>query len=89
MAEIDDEYKIDFDTGAPYLPFEQLLAVLPVASAVTTSPPAYRNLMTSKHSPLAPFFPDDFEIDMNFSTVPWGGIALLPFIDEKVLKKTV
>ena len=88
MAEIEDDYEIRFELGEPYLPYEQLLAVLPIASS-NCLPVAYRNLMLKESSPLHKYYPLEFEIDMNFSTVPWGGVALLPWINEKLLKRAV
>ena len=36
---------------------------------------------------LAPYFPDDFDIDLNGKTLAWEAICLIPFCDEtKFLK---
>lgn len=32
---------------------------------------------------LAPFFPADFEIDLNGRALPWEAATLIPFVDEK------
>lgn len=47
-------------------------------------PEAYRPLMTSNER-CKEFYPTDFEIDMEGTKVSWGGVTLLPFINEKVL----
>ena len=80
------QFEIEFEMGEPFYPFEQLLAVLPIASA-SCLPSVYRKLMTDKNSIICDMYPTDFEIDMNWATVPWEGIALLPFIDAKKLRQ--
>jgi len=72
-----------FDLGDPFLPFQQLLGVLPPASS-TLLPEAYRHLMESPSSPIADFYHTTFEVDSEGRT-PWEGIALLPFIEESRL----
>ena len=48
--------------GKPFRPFQQLLGVLPVASAHAL-PPMYRALMIESASPLREYYPEDFKID--------------------------
>lgn len=81
------DIKIEFSLGVPFKPIEQLLGVLPPASAKFL-PAAYRDLM-AVDSAVADFYPRDFDIDMNGKRSPWEGIALIPFIDEKRLLKAV
>lgn len=81
---IKNELKITFDMGRLFAPFEQLLAVLPSASAALV-PKTYRHLLESSESPLKKYYPDQFEVDMEGVTVPWGGVALIPFIEEERL----
>ncbi|XP_018800269.1 PREDICTED: 5'-3' exoribonuclease 1 [Bactrocera latifrons] len=78
------DYKIKFNLGEPFLPFEQLLAVLPAASK-DLLPAAYRELMTSTSSELLEFYPKDFETDLNGKKHEWEAVVLIPFIDEKRL----
>lgn len=78
------DYKIKFNLGEPFLPFEQLLAVLPAASKELL-PAAYHELMTSATSELREFYPKDFETDLNGKKHDWEAIVLIPFIDEKRL----
>jgi len=65
----------------PFHPFEQLLAVLPPASAQFV-PHAYARLMCESDSPIADFYPEDFEVDLNGKKFEWQGVAILPFIEE-------
>ena len=69
-------------SGRPLTPLMQLLAVLPRQSA-TLLPGAYKDLAFSDASPLAKYFPPDFELDPNGKRNAWEAVALLPFIDEK------
>ncbi|ETO14496.1 hypothetical protein RFI_22856 [Reticulomyxa filosa] len=82
------EFTCEFTLDAPFSPFEQLLAVLPIASA-RLLPQPFRKLMTLPMSPIAGMYPVSFTIDMDYATAPWEGIALLPFIDHLKLKKAV
>lgn len=82
------DQKVEFEEGTPFLPFEQLMSVLPAASGHTL-PPIFRPLMSSPDSPIIDFYPTDFAIDMNGKTRSWQGISLLPFIDEKRLLENV
>jgi hypothetical protein len=48
---------VSFTRGRPFRPFEQLLAVLPSASASLLAP-AYQWLMTQPNSPIVDFYPE-------------------------------
>ncbi|ETV94821.1 hypothetical protein H310_11488 [Aphanomyces invadans] len=76
--------RIEFDMGAPFLPFQQLLSTLPPTSA-SLVPPAYQHLMVDPTSPIAHFYPIQFDIDMNGKRNEWEGVNLLPFIDASLL----
>lgn len=80
--------KIQFDMGKPFLPFEQLLAVLPAASR-TLLPEAYQDLFVSPQSEILHFYPQDFETDLNGKKNEWEALVLIPFIDEKLLLRTM
>eukprot|EP00002_Diphylleia_rotans_P024222 TRINITY_DN4774_c0_g2_i1.p1 TRINITY_DN4774_c0_g2~~TRINITY_DN4774_c0_g2_i1.p1 ORF type:complete len:1304 (-),score=205.90 TRINITY_DN4774_c0_g2_i1:701-4612(-) len=71
---------IAFEKGIAVLPFKQLLAVLPPFSAKLLPAP-YRKLMCDKESPLAVYYPKDFEVDMNGKKNEWEGVVIIPFID--------
>lgn len=77
-------YNVKFNLGKPFLPFQQLLGVLPAASSACL-PEAYRILMTSPDSPIIDFYPKEFSIDMTGKKNPWEGVVLVPFIDQKRL----
>lgn len=70
--------------GKPFLPFQQLLAVLPAAS-IDLLPKAYHTLMTDSNSSLIEYYPVDFETDLNGKKQEWEAVVLIPFIDETKL----
>ena len=45
--------------------------------------------MESPDSPLYEYYPLEFKIDMNGKRHAWQGVAVLPFIDEKVFLPAV
>ena len=52
-----------FTLGRPFLPFQQLLGVLPPLSSALLPPP-YRTLMTNPASPVYEFFQEEIKLDM-------------------------
>ncbi|XP_059358130.1 5'-3' exoribonuclease 1 isoform X1 [Carassius carassius] len=76
--------KLTFDLGRPFMPFEQLLGVLPSASKELL-PQCYQHLMTSPGSPIVEYYPQDFKTDLNGKQQEWEAVVLIPFIDEKRL----
>jgi len=81
------EQHIKFDLGSPYLPFQQLLAVLPPES-LWCLPRELQLLVTNPASPLAQFFPSDIRLDANGKRNEWEAVVLLPFVEESVLIST-
>jgi 5'-3' exonuclease len=81
-------YDIKFDLSKPFLPLQQLLSVLPTASRQLLPLP-YQRLMVDSNSPLTKFFPLEFSIDRDGKKNPWEGVALIPFIDEKILLEVI
>jgi 5'-3' exoribonuclease 1 len=79
-----NEVDVSFELSQPFLPYAQLLSVLPpLSSALLPEPLA--QLMLSPTSPLLKYYPENFEIDMDGKRQEWEGVALLPFIDETEL----
>ncbi|CCW71233.1 unnamed protein product [Phytomonas sp. Hart1] len=76
--------KVSFELGKPFLPHQQLLAVLPPMS-YRCIPKAYWPLLKSSSSPLASFYPEHIIIDREGTRAEWEGIVLIPFIDESIL----
>ncbi|KAJ3225329.1 hypothetical protein HK099_006974 [Clydaea vesicula] len=77
-------YELKFDIGEPFLPFQQLMGVLPTASNQHIPEP-YRELMTKETSPIHNFYPLEFDCDLNGKKSDWEAVVLIPFIDEKKL----
>ena len=75
---------MNFQLGQPFLPFDQLMGVLPDRSKKIV-PTAYWDLMTSPESPIYDFYPRDFDLDMNGKKMEWEAVVKIPFIDEKRL----
>ncbi|KRX84251.1 5'-3' exoribonuclease 1, partial [Trichinella sp. T6] len=76
--------EISFELGEPFLPFQQMLAVLPPSSRKLLPEP-YQDLMVNPDSPLSYAYPEDVERDMNGKRYEWECILKLPFIDEEIL----
>lgn len=72
---------IEFDLGQPFLPFQQLLAVLPSLSKELLPKP-FQDLMTEEASPIRSYYPEQFETDLNGKQQEWEAVVLIPFIDE-------
>ena len=70
--------------GQPFLPFQQLLAVLPAASKKLL-PEVYQGLLTDPESPIIDYYPTDFKTDLNNKKQEWEAIVLIPFIDPERL----
>ena len=81
--------KVKFNTDArPFKPLEQLMSVFPAASC-DSLPPTWQQLMKSDKSNIVDFYPHDFKVDLNGKKQAWQGVALLPFIDESRLFRTL
>uniref|UniRef100_A0A182TY25 5'-3' exoribonuclease 1 n=1 Tax=Anopheles melas TaxID=34690 RepID=A0A182TY25_9DIPT len=80
--------KLDYELARPFLPFQQLLSVLPAASKQHL-PSAYHQLMTDPNSSVYDFYPVNFATDLNGKQQAWEAVVLIPFIDEKRLLKAM
>lgn len=76
--------KLEFELEEPFLPFQQLLAVLPAYSK-DLLPKAFQLLLTEESSPIINYYPHDFKTDLNGKKQEWEAVVLIPFIDEKLL----
>jgi 5'-3' exoribonuclease 2 len=72
----------------PFKPLEQLMAVFPSQSRKFL-PIEWQPLMKEKESPIIDFYPLNFCVDLNGKRYEWQGVALLPFVDEKRLHRTL
>ncbi|CAN7986192.1 unnamed protein product [Ixodes hexagonus] len=83
ISDIKDFQSIDmsFELGKPFLPFQQLMSILPAASKGLV-PKAYQALMESEESPVLDYYPKDFITDLNGKQQEWEAVVLIPFIDE-------
>lgn len=82
------DLKLEFDLGEPFLPFQQLLAVLPALSKELL-PEAFQSLLTEESSPIIDYYPHNFKTDLNGKRQEWEAVVLIPFIDEKRLKSAM
>ena len=80
--------KIHFDKGHPFQPFEQLLSVLPPYSSKAL-PKCLQSLMHDPLSELADFYPSHIQLDVNNQPYLWMGVNLIPFVEEKRIRKVV
>jgi 5'-3' exonuclease len=75
---------VRYNRTVPSSPFRQLLSVLPPKSSALLPPPL-DSLLTSKSSPLSPFCPEKFHIDMAGKRKEWEGVVILPIVDPEVV----
>lgn len=80
------DLKLEYDMGEPFLPFQQLLGVLPAASK-SLLPETFQKLLTTEESPIIDYYPLDFRTDLNGKKQEWEAVVLIPFIDEGRLLK--
>jgi len=77
-----------FERGVPWSALRQLMATMPVASNSCLPLPC-RRLMSDPASPLAEYYPIEFEVDINGKLHDWEAVVRLPFIDADVLSAQV
>lgn len=76
----------EYPRSSPTLPFIQLLSVLPPKSA-DLLPKPLDNLLASDMSPMAPYCPDDFVVDLAGKRQQWEGTVILPMVDYNQVEK--
>lgn len=74
-----DSYQPKFELGHPNLPFVQQLAIFPPQSA-HLMPKCLANLMKAP-SPIAEFYPETFETDLNGKKAEYHAVVVLPVLD--------
>ena len=74
-----------FNLNIPTTPFQQLLCVLPPKSA-NLIPYPLNDLLRNPASPLASFYPTEFEIDLSGKRKEWEGIVILPMVDFEMVR---
>eukprot|EP00768_Dysnectes_brevis_P004488 gnl/Dysnectes_brevis/3238_a4051_772.p1 GENE.gnl/Dysnectes_brevis/3238_a4051_772~~gnl/Dysnectes_brevis/3238_a4051_772.p1 ORF type:complete len:932 (-),score=273.59 gnl/Dysnectes_brevis/3238_a4051_772:66-2792(-) len=85
LASLDSYRPVTFPSSAPFYPFEQLIGVLPPASAHCL-PTAIREMMCDPEGEMAAFYPTHLHCDMLGAGRSWQAVVRLPFIDERTLK---
>lgn len=83
-----ENFEVSFDLNEPFKPLVQLMAVLPPQSAQFL-PQKFSEFMLKEDSPLKPFYPTKFRVDLVGGTTTWKGIVLVPFIDADLLNSTI
>ncbi|CAL5212325.1 unnamed protein product [Lathyrus oleraceus] len=78
------QVRVNFEKGVPFLPFDQLLSILPQRSSYAL-PKAYAQLMLDDQSKIFDLFPKQFEVDIEGKRFRWMGVCKLPYIDERRL----
>lgn len=72
-----ESIQVNFKLGKPFLPFQQLLGVLPAASCKHLPKP-YHWLFTDPKSPILDFYPQDFECDFEGKRADYEASPLPP-----------
>eukprot|EP00667_Euglena_gracilis_P003546 EG_transcript_3555 len=78
---VDPDNKYEMEVGTPFLPFEQLMGVLPAASKKAL-PSCYHFYMEDASSPIIDIYPKEFPIDTEGRRFAWQGVVILPWINE-------
>lgn len=79
------DFTFTFEPSVPFSPFEQLLAILPPQS-VHLLPEPLRPLLTSVDSPIADFYPIDFDMDLEGKKNEYEAVILLPHVDPQRIR---
>jgi len=85
---VEDVTLPEFRLSRPLKPLSQLMAVLPPQSS-NSLPSDMAKLMIDEESPLKPFYPTMFSVDLCGGNQIWKGVVNIPFIDSRLLQKTI
>lgn len=83
LSNLYDYSFIPYPETFPYLPFQQLLAVLPPNSRQLIAYPL--DELFEENSCISYYYPKEFEINIEGKRAEWEGIVILPFIDMNVI----
>jgi 5'-3' exonuclease len=81
----DFDFTFSFELSSPFSAFEQLLAILPPASAYLLPKPL-QFLLTSPESPICDFYPEHFEVDSENKKNDYESIILLPHVEPERIR---
>jgi len=84
MNVVGDLNTITFNKAKPYKPFEQLMTVLPPASAHLHAK-EYQKLIRKNDIRIVEYYPTDFKVDTLHCNFMWQCTSILPKIDDKHL----
>jgi 5'-3' exoribonuclease 2 len=88
MADVNEPGLSEFEPTTPFKPFDQLMMILPT-SAADILPKSYQKLLEDPNSPLIPYYPEDFELDIVTGGKYVYSEAILPSLPaELVLAET-
>jgi len=73
-----------FELGEPFQPLQQLLSVQPAGSR-NLLPKPLGDLMVTPGSKICLYYPEDFEEDFENVKYRYEAVAMVPFIDERIL----
>lgn len=75
--------------STPYLPFQQLMMILPSTKGSDNLPPSYVELMTDINSHLLPYYPIDFRLSAVLGGKFIYSEPILPLISEDKVMKAI
>jgi 5'-3' exonuclease len=88
MEDVNEPALAQFEPSTPFKPFDQLMMILP-RSAADILPKSYQDILNKADSPLIPYYPEDFELDIvTGGKYVYSEAILPPLPAELVLAET-